>query len=265
MGKALIVHDPYRNEDTTITAFAKAEGVHRYAVSHYHWSHRTLEGFRDRPLKGKGLKPHTYTHNGSFIAVIEAMHIAHMSWATLNACRRKYGVNDIDEIRRRYDAEREKRRQAFMVKVPDGRLVTIGQFAKEQGVSRNTVACWLHRKGSLKGFSKRGHSRINPTLYRHTGLGMAKSARKWAEYFHCSKECIKKWLYDHDRDLAGFEDRRTHERPLIIYFKGKKRSVKEWAQVFGVTRIRLYNYYRRNHSLKGFDPKMKQGRPPKAA
>ena len=33
--KALKVHDPYRHKVTTLTEFAKAEGVPKHKVSHY--------------------------------------------------------------------------------------------------------------------------------------------------------------------------------------------------------------------------------------
>jgi len=260
--KALIVHDPYRNIDTTLAEFAKAEGVQKYTVSHYYWWHKSLEGFRERPAKGtgNGIKPHTYTRNGSFITLQEAQRVSGMGQPDMKRYREKYGTNDIDAIRRHREAEIEQARQKRLKVVDDGRMMTLTEYAKEQGVTLSTVTSWLYRKGTLKGFSARGASRVHPTLYRHSGMGKSKTMKEWAKYFKCSVPLIKTWLKNHGRDLIGFENRRVN---ISATYNGKR--ISEWASRFGVPYLRVYYYYRKhNRSLKGFNPTRKHRRPLKA-
>ena len=263
MSMTLTVHDPYRNIDTTLAEFAKAEGVPKYTASHYYWWHKSLDGFRDRPAKGtgNGIKPHTYTRNGAFITLKEAQRVSGMYQADMKRYREKYGTNDIDEIRRHREAEMEQVRQTRLKVMEDGRMMTLTEYAKEQGVTLGAVKSWLYRKGTLKGFTNRGASRIHPTLYRHSGMGESKTKKGWAQYFKCSVPLINYWLKKHGRDLIGFEKRRM---TISATYKGKKLS--EWASRFGVSYSRVYIYYRNhNRSLKGFDPSSKKGRPVKAA
>ena len=263
MAKPIVIHDPYRNIDTTLAEFAKAEGVPKYTVSHYYWVHRSLDRFRERPAKGtgNGIKPHTYTRNGEFITMQEAQRVSGMNESTMKKFREKYGTNDIDEIKRHREAELEQIRQARLKVMEDGRMMTLTEYAKEQGVTLSAVTSWLYRKGTLKGFKNRGASRVHPTLYRHSGMGLSKTKKGWAQYFKCSVPLIKTWLKNHGRDLIGFEKRRV---TISVTYKGKK--ISKWASKFGVSYSRVYNYYRNhNRSLKGFDPTRKQGRPLKVA
>lgn len=263
MSHALIVHDPYRNKNTTLTAFANAEGAPRYAVSHYYWWHRSLEGFRDRPAKGtgNGIKPHTYTHNGEFIHCYEAAKVSGIDLSSLQKFREKYGITDIEEIRRRRDEERAQSVARFTT--DDGRLLTVAEYAKEQGATKNAILLWARRKGSFKGYTGRGRSRLNPTLYPHSGLGVAKSASDWARYFKCSLDSVQSWLHHHDRTMTGFEKRKGPRTHRSATYNGEKLSLAEIAQKIGVPYVRLYHYYIQHGDIDGFDPKRKQGRPRK--
>lgn len=268
MSRMHSVHDPYRNIDTTLAEFAKAEGVPKYTVSHYYWVHRSLDGFRDRPAKGtgNGIKPHTYTRNGAFITLTEAQRVSGLCQTDMKRYREKYGTNDIDAIRRHREAELEQVRQTRLKVMEGGRMMTLTEYAKEQGVTYNAVALWVARKGTLKGFTKRGASRVNPNLYHHSGLGISKTQKEWAQYFKCSVPTIKLWLRRHNRDLDGFEAHRSNTAPIVVIYKGKRRTLSDWARRLGVSYVRLYKYFsKHNRSLKGFDPTRKQGRAFKAA
>ena len=268
MSKELVVHDPYRNIETTLSEFAKAEGVPKYTASHYYWVHRSLDGFRDRPAKGtgNGIKPHTYTRNGAFITLKEAQRISCMCQADMKRYREKYGTYDIDEIRRRRVEDIEEKRQKHLIVTPDGRKMTVSEYAKEHGASSNAVSCWLYRKGNLNGFSTRGGSRVNPNLYHHSGLGVSKTIKEWTRYYKCSVHTIRIWLTHNNRDLNGFEYHRSRSAPIVVTYKGKRRKLSELARRLGVSHVRIYKYFRRhNRSLKGFDPTRKHGRPMKAA
>ena len=267
-GKALVVHDPYRNIDTTLAEFAKSERVPKYTVSHYYWVHRSLDGFRDRPAKGtgNGIKPHTYTRNGAFITLQEAQRVSGLCQTDLKRYREKYGTNDIDAIRRHREAELEQVRQTRLKVMEDGRMMTLTEYAKEQGVTLSSVTSWLYRKGTLKGFTTRGGSRVNPNLYHHSGLGVSKTMKEWTRYYQCSVHTIRAWLRNHNRDLNGFEDRRICPAPIVVTYNGKRRTLSDWARRLGVSYVRIYKYFsKHNRSLKGFDPTRKHGRPMKAA
>ena len=260
MAKRLIVHDPYRNKDTTLTDFARAEGVKKDPVAHYYWLHRTLEGFRDRPAKwtGNGIKPHTYAHKGEYLTIEKASRLARMSCRIMQEYRERLGIDDIEAIRRAYDADLELKRMKHLFETDDGRKMTITEYARSQGVTAGAVSCWIHRKGNLKGFSKRGYSRVNPKLYTHDGLGMSKSAREWAEYFGCTKETVRKWLYNHGNDMTGFRTRK--QSSMQSEYKGERKSLGEWARQLGVSYVRVYKYHERHGSLEGFRPERKRGR-----
>ena len=268
MAKQIVVYDPYRNIDTTLVEFAKAERVPKYIASHYYWWHKSLDGFRDRPAKGtgNGIKPHTYTRNGVFITLKEAMRLSGMNYGKMQKYREKFATTDIDEIRRRYDADLEQIRQARLIVTEDGRKMTVAEYAKEQGASLNAVYCWISRKGTVRGFSSRGGSRVNPNLYHHSGMGLSKTMKEWAQYFQCSIPTIKLWLRRHNRDLDGFEDHRSSTAPILVTYKGKRRTLSDWARRLGVSYVRIYKYFsKHNRSLKGFNPTRKQGRPLNAA
>lgn len=258
--KALVVHDPYRNINTTLAEFAKAEGVPKYTASHYYWWHHSLEGFRERPAKGtgNGIKPHTYIRNGKYLNCVEASRYSRMTQQTLKKYRAIYDTADIDEIMRRREKELEEMKIRY--ETDDGRKMTISEFAEAQGVTKNAVSMWLRRKGSLKGFSGRWYSRLNPKLYVHSGLGVSKSLKEWAQFFKCSKECIKVWLRQHGQDIKGFESRKKRNQ-IVVPHNGESGTIAEWARRYGVTHVRVYNYYARHKSLEGFDPARKQGRP----
>lgn len=223
MAKTLKVHDPYRNIDTTLSEFAKAEGVPKYPVSHYFWWHRTLEGFRSRPAKGtgNGIKPHTYTLNGEFITLREATRIARMDVGDLKKYREKYKTNDVVTIRRHRDAYLKKLRQKRLIVTEDGRKMTATEYAKEQGVTLSAITSWLYRKGTLKGFTNRGGSRVNPPLYHHSGLGESKPIKEWAKYFKCSIRTIRLWLRKHNFDINGFKVRKMRRHTMVGTCNGK--------------------------------------------
>ena len=151
-------------------------------------------------------------------------------------------------------------RQTRLKVMEDGRMMTLTEYAKEQGVTLSTVTSWMYRKGTLKGFTTRGASRVNPNQYHHSGLGASKTMKEWTRYYQCSARTIRLWLTHHNRDLNGFENRRVDRTAT---YKGKKLS--EWARRLGVSYVRIYRYFsKHNRSLKGFDPTRKQGRPLKA-
>ena len=263
MAKTIIVHDPYRNKPTTITEFPKAEGVPRHSVSHYFWYHNgTLEGFRDRPLQGNGIKPHTYTKDGKFVSAGEA-HTLTLGGGTALLYWRNRGVTDIDEINRRQREKQENRRRASLHIADDGKEYTPAEYAKAQGVPICTVAQWLrHHNGSLKGFTTRKGSRVNPTKYPHTGLGVNKTVREWAKHFGVSEETIKGYLYTHGRTMDGYKSR-TMKR---YAYMGKRLTVHAWAIELGIDYRKINRYLKRhNGSLEGIETVRysRQGNPPK--
>lgn len=152
MSAAIKVWDPYRNRETTFREFAKAEGCKRMAAYLYRRRHGTLDGFRDRPLSGNGIKPHTYTYRGEYITIREAA---------------KYGVQPIrmQEFKRQgiFDVEKmvelinkQKEASKILHRTDDGRMMTAAEFAREKGVTSNTVHMYLrNHEGSLAGFVER--------------------------------------------------------------------------------------------------------------
>ena len=191
--KTQTVRDPYRGIDTTLTEFAKAEGVKQCAVAHYHWYHGTLEGFRDRPKKySNGLKPHTYMKDGKFVRLPEAERLSGCSFATLARFARQ-GVTDVDEIRR----QRKANRMARLRKVTgeDGVEYTVKEFAEKHGATVNMVHMYLRNHGgTVFGFADRGGSRVRPTTYANTLTGEVKTVNEWAEHFKCSKDAMGAWV-----------------------------------------------------------------------
>lgn len=206
MARTLVVYDPYRDTNTTLTEFAKAEGVKRNVVSHYFWYHRSLDGFRDRLPYRAGQRPRIYTHKGIVIDARVASKLLHISQTTMMEYRDKYKTSDIDEIKRLHYADVGKR--IHLYETDDGRMVCLSDFAKENGVSYNSVFLWVKRHGSLKGFAKRDYSRLNPKRYPHSGLGVTKTIKEWAEHFGCKKSNVKSWLHKHGKDLKGFKERK---------------------------------------------------------
>lgn len=266
MAKTLIVHDPYRNKPTTITEFAKAEGVHRHVVSHYFWYHDgTLDGFRDRPKAGtgSGIKPHTYIKNGTFISPKKARLLT-IGGSSALIYWRKRGITDIDEINHRQKERYAKTRQSRLRVADDGREYTPAEYAMNQHVRLSTVTEWLrHHGGSLKGFTTRGGSRVNPTKYEHTGLGVAKTKREWAKHFGVSVETIKTYLYSHGRKMDGYM---PHHGKVYVY-KGKSLTVTAWAHELGMDWRRVKRYLsKHNGSLEGIEDirnRLQRGMPPR--
>ena len=264
MAKTLTVHDPYRNKPTTITEFAKAEGVPRNSVSHYCWYHNgSLEGFRDRPKAGEGsIKPHTYTKGGKFVSAREAYKLVSGSSTALQYWRNR-GVTDIDEINRLQRERREKRRRRLLYVADDGKEYTTAEYAEAQGVSVNTVSQWLkNHDGSLKGFAMRLGSRVNPSKYPHSGLGVSKTMAEWAKHFRVSRETVKHYLYKHGRTMDGFKS-----RPLKRYaYMGKRLTVHAWALELGIDWRKINRYLKRhNGSMEGIETvrNSRQGHPPR--
>ena len=219
----------------------------------------TLEGFRERPEKGNGFVPHTYTRNGKYISCSEAKRIINADSKVL-VYWKKRGITDIDEIARRESERRSNRQRGFLRETDDGRMVTAAQFAKEQGVTYHTVISYLrHHDFSLKGFANRGHSRVNPKKYPHTALGVAKTAREWSQHFDISIDIVKNWLWKHGNQMDGFETRPT--KCIQVLFRGKVRTFAEIAKMLHgtVSQVRCY-YYNHGNTFKGFNPKRGRGR-----
>ena len=131
----VIIHDPYRNCDTTYSAFAKAEGCPRMAVYLYNRRHGTLEGFRDRPKQGEGRRPHTYTRNGKYISVTEVLRLTGMAPKTLKKYAEQ-GIVDADELMK---ASRHKRGVVPKLIPSDSGEVLVVDYAKQMGVSVNSL------------------------------------------------------------------------------------------------------------------------------
>ena len=268
MNKKIITVDPYRRKKTTLLAFAQAEGVPKYTVSQYYRYHKgSLEGFRDRPPKGtgNGIVPHTYSHKGKICTIPEAIQKVIGGQPTLVRWH-KQGYTDLDEINR---MERQRRQNALEARkhtTEDGRRMTIAEIAKEAGVTSNTVSCYLrNHKGSLKGFSKRGHSRINPRKYLHSEMGVSKTAKEWAAFYGVKVDNIKVYLNKHNRQMDGYVPCPRLGRPeIVVEMNGKKATLRQWAQHIGASLRQVVGYYyNHGHSLEGFG-KSKRGRPKKS-
>lgn len=258
MNTVLTIFDPYRKRQTTITGFANAEKCNRRAVWHFYHKHGTLEGFRQRPpANNNGLGPHTYTYKGEFVHVIEAARLCSISTNTL-VLLRKNGLGSVEKIREYLEKHRNVRKQ---FKGPDGSLMTYRQIADKYGVSINTVIQFRKNHGTLRGFENRGHSRINPKLYPHTGLGVSKSLKQWAHYFNAPEENVKRWISNHNQTVDGFENRRIFN--IKVRYKGKSATFREWATILKRPLQSVKNYYKHHRTLKGIPLKPRRGRPPK--
>ena len=257
MAKRITIYDPYRNTNTTLADFARAEGVPKYTVSHYFWTHRSLENFRERPPKGagNGIRPHTYMRNGEFISIAEAARIAGVSRTTLTLYSQK-GIFDVDEIK---ESQQRKRQESLRVIPSDSGLVTQTDYARKMNVSANTVYQYVNHHGDLRGFTTRGHSRVNPKLYRHDGMGVAKSMKDWAEFFGCSCGYVKQWAYRHGQKMDGFKVRKAGRQPYQVEYDGKSATLKEWAEVLGIPINLVSGYYYRHKTLDGIETR-KRGR-----
>lgn len=200
----IITRDPYRNRETTLRQFADEEGVHLYTVQHFYWYHRTLEGFRERPKSGNGIKPHTYQYKGKSVSIAVAKQIARCSGNTLKRYKDR-GIVDVERVRKSLEDKRQKNTKRY--ETDDGVKMSIAEFARSRKVTYNTVSCYYHRKHTLKGFDSRGYSRIHPKMYRHKQLGMTKTLTEWAEYFGVTKDALKNWIKHHN-SINGYESRR---------------------------------------------------------
>ena len=257
----VIIHDPYRNCDTTYGAFAKAEGCPRMAVYLYHRRHGNLEGFRDRPLKGNGIKPHTYRRNGEYISIPEAVKATGLSVDTLSKYSR-LGIVDVEEI---ISTQQRKREARTRVITSDSGPVSPSEYARTMGVTANTVYQYIKHHGDITGFETRGPSRVNPKRYPHSGLGVSKTLNEWAEHFKCSRSYIKTWIHAHGGTMDGFEERNAGaRRPVRVYHNGRQATLREWADILGVPYKKVKTYYNHHRTLEGFGV-VKRGRPRKCA
>ena len=267
----LHIPDPYRGRTTTITEFAKAEGVPRYTVSHYFWSHRTLDGFRNRPPKNhNGINPHTYVHKGQFVDVKTAAMIVGASPSTIHKYRTQ-GITDVDKIKANLNADRNLRKK--LVKTPDG-IMTMSEFAATRGCSYNSVVMFMRNHGSLEGFDNRGGSRVRPARYSHRGLGVSKTVDEWARHFGVTRGAVKAWLKKNRLLMDGYHERRGknveytrtgksgHPR-MLVELDGRKQTLAEWAEEFGVSPLTLRNYYyAHGYSLTGYRTRRKRRKTP---
>lgn len=255
----LTIRDPYRNCDTTISAFAKAEHCTHMCVYLYLKRHGNLDGFRGRPKIGNGIKPHTYTHNGKYISIREACQLANICDSTLTKYKSR-GITEVNDIIK----EKAKRKNARLRAIPsDAGLVSPTLYARDMGVSVNTVLQYIKNHGDLKGFASRGHSRVNPKLYPHNGMGVSKTMKEWAAHFACSRDYIKVWLRTHGHTMDGFENRRSRKQ-IIVERNGRRANLKQWADILGTTYKRVLTHYHKHRTLDGFVER-KRGRPKRNA
>lgn len=245
----VIIHDPYRNCDTTYSAFAKAEGCPRMAVYLYNRRHGTLEGFRDRPKQGEGRRPHTYTRNGKYISVTEVLRLTGMAPKTLKKYAEQ-GIVDADELMK---ASRYKRGVAPKLIPSDSGEVFVPDYAKQMGVSVNSLYLYISRHGSLVGYTTRGASRLKPLLFPHNGLGVSKTIKEWAHFFNRSEGSIKSWLHLHGRTMDGYGTRKVvSRRHIMVALNGRPATLREWAQAQGEPYEKVKNYYYNHKTLEGY-------------
>lgn len=250
-----IIYDPYRKRNTTYSEFAAAEHCRLMAAYLYNRRHGSLNGFRDRPKTGNGIKPHTYMRNGKYITISEAAHIVGVSASQLSRYA-KLGIVDTDEI----IAYRQRKRLTRGRTIPsDSGIVTATEYAVRMNVTKNTVYQYIKNHGDLRGFTTRGHSRINPKLYPHDGMGISKSANDWAQYFKCSRNSIKQWLLAHGLKMDGFEIRKVGRQPYQVEHDGKTATLREWAHMLGMPLCRVRKYYYTHKTLDGIGTR-KRGR-----
>lgn len=254
--KRVTVHDPYRNIETSYAEFARNEGCKMMAVYLYNRRHGTLEGFRERPKKGNGIKPHTFSRNGEFISVQEAHDISKMSKSLLGRYS-KLGITDIEEIMKIQKQRVEDAKRLYPT--DDGRMVTQAQYARERSVTYQTVAQYVKTHGTLVGFTSRGHSRYNPKQFLHEGRGESKSAKGWAAEFGCSVAYVKIWAAAHDGKIDGLESRKM-SCIRRVEWNGRVATLTEWARILGVPKYKTHNYYHNHGTLEGFGTR-RVGRP----
>ena len=253
MSAAKKIYDPYRNRETTFREFAEAEGCKRMAVYLYYQRHGSLERFRNRPTSGNGITPHTYTYRGEYIRIWDACKRFRITNRKLAEFKRS-GITEIEEMLRLVNKRREERK--VLRRTDDGRLMTASEFAREKGVTRNTVYTYLHNHGgSLAGFDNRLVSRITIDLPAYDPkTGKETKVSKVAKKFRCDIDTVRKYYRKH-KTLNGF---RKHLRSkschgVKLKFREEERSVAEWADIFRVSSALIWKYYNRHGTLEGFD------------
>lgn len=253
MSAAIKVWDPYRNRETTFSEFAKAEGCKRMAVYLYYRRHGSLERFRNRPTSGNGITPHTYTYRGAYIRICDACKRFRIRAPKLAEFKRS-GITEIEEMLRLVNKRREERK--VLRRTDDGRLMTASEFAREKGVTRNTVYTYLRNHGgSLAGFDNRLVSRITIDLPAYDPkTGKETKVSKVAKKCRCGIDTVRNYYRKHNT-LNGF---RKHLRSKACHgvklkFRGEERSVAEWADIFRVSSALIRKYYNRHGTLEGFD------------
>lgn len=257
MSAAKKIYDPYRNRETTFREFAEAEGCKRMAVYLYYRRHGNLERFRDRPLSGNGITPHTYTYRGEYIGIWDACKRFRLGNNQIYEFKRS-GITKIEEMLRLLNKRREERK--ILHRTDDGRLMTVSEFAREKGVTCNTVYTYLHNHGgSLAGFDNRLVSRITTDLPAYDPkTGKETKVSKVAKKFRCDIDTVRDYYRKH-KTFKGF---RKHLRSkachgVKIKFRGEERRVKEWADIFRVSASLIWKYYNRHGTLEGFDCRRK--------
>ena len=254
--QSIKIHDPYRNRETTYSEFAKDEGCKKMAVYLYNRRHGTLEGFRDRPVIGNGLKPHTFTLGGKFVSIKEAHRVSKIGMCLLGKYA-KLGITDVEEIMRVQKQRQEENKR--LLPTDDGRMVTQAEYAKELGLSYQTVAQYVKTHGTLVGFTQRGHSRYRPKMVPHEGRGISKSFKEWAKEFGCSVSLVKIWVAAHNGKIDGLEHKKMRNIRQVEW-NGRVATLTEWAKILGVPRSKTHNYYHNHGTLEGFGTR-KAGRP----
>ena len=241
------IHDPYRNKQTTFKEFAKAEGVPKYSAYHYYRNHdKSLEGFRERNNYLRG-RPLIFSYNGKPVTTSEAASIAGVSVSAIYRIRPEIkckigALIPVDSIISHLKSNPPKTKRVYLT--DEGVSVTPAQFAEMKNVSLNTV-----------------HSRIRPKFFYHRRLRKSNTKAGWAEYFNVSVRQIKNYLKAHDGNIDDFGIRKQRTDCILIDFRGKKATFRQWAEKLNVNLARLQHfYYTHNHSLAGFNPNETRGR-----
>lgn len=257
MSAAIKVWDTYRNRETTFREFAEAEGCKRMAVYLYYRRHGSLDGFRRRPSNGNGIIPHTYTYKGQHIRIQDAVERFGVRYARMIEFRR-LGITDVEKMVELINKRKEANK--VLHRTDDGRMMTAAEFAREKGVTSNTVHMYLrNHKGSLAGFDSRLVSRITvdyPIIDPKTG--METSLYKVAKECGCTVRTVRRYFRRHNT-VDGLKEhlRGKNGHSIKVEYNGEKKRFIDWAAFFGVNDNSVRKYYNRHGTLEGFENRKK--------
>lgn len=257
MSAAVKVWDPYRHRETTFSKFAKAEGCKRMAVYLYYRRHGNLNGFRRRPSNGNGIIPHTYTYKGQHIRIQDAVKRFGVRYARMIEFRR-LGITDVEKMVELINKRKEANK--VLHRTDDGKMMTAAEFAREKGVTSNTVHMYLrNHQGSLAGFDSRGVSRVTTDCsIIDPKTGRKTSPYKLAKRYGCTIKTVKRYFRKHNT-VRGLREhiRGRHGHGIKIEYHGEKKRFVDWAAFFNVSDALVRKYYNRHGTLEGFESRKK--------